>query len=171
MRQITHTIYQYDELTPEAQAKARDWYRDISDDSPFLSEYMQETADELLTKYGFREIVSSIPYYSLGYSQGDGAMIAFSAKFTYKRKKYDIEVRQNGHYNHERSTYLVIQNKDQELISEALEKEIEEAVLVPMFRELAKAGYSYIEAENEDDNVADNIRANEYEFYENGKRA
>lgn len=50
------------------------------------------------------------------------------------------------------------------------EKEFEENILVPMFKKLARLGYDYIECEDSEENVAENIRINEYTFTKDGER-
>ncbi len=162
MQVIETKVYTYDELSDKAKEKAREWYQE-GNDYPFLSEYMEEQGRELLEAEGFTNITIDGVYYSLAYCQGDGAMMEFSAE----RNGLYIKVKQSGHYNHERSTSITVTNEEgEELESE----EIEEDILVPLFKELATQGYNYIDAENEEEYIAENIRANDYTFTESGTR-
>lgn len=166
MQTKTYNIYTYDELTPQAQEKARDWYKD-GNEYYWLGEYMNELAVELLTTAGFTNLHNPKCFYSLSYCQGDGAMIEFTGDY----KGMTVTVKNSGRYSHERSTDISITDEDGEDVNDKIHEEIEETILVPLFIELKRAGYAYIEAENEDENVAESIRVNEYTFLENGKRS
>jgi hypothetical protein len=167
MQTKTYTIYEYDELTPKAQEKARDWYIQ-ENDYPFLSEYMSERAEELLLDAGFDALNIQNVFCSLSYCQGDGAMVEFNGSYD---NKYIVAVKHSGHYYHERSTSITIENieNDEDADAETYE-DITENVLVPLFKQLARDGYAYIDSENEQENVADNIRANGYTFDKDGNR-
>jgi len=90
---ITRTVYTYDELTPTAQEKARDWFRSTSDGSDMESVYEDaaEIADILGIDLrqtrkshtdGTHSYVPTI-YYSGFWSQGDGA--CFVGTYGYKK--------------------------------------------------------------------------------------
>jgi hypothetical protein len=71
MRQITKTVYLYDELpTDGAKAKARDWYREGTVQDDFFAECVLDEAKSALKVLGYS--VDNI-YYSGFSSQGDGA--------------------------------------------------------------------------------------------------
>lgn len=161
MQTKTYNVYTFDELSDEAKEKARDWYREY-DDYPLLHDYMEEEARRLLEEAGFTNISIKNVLYSLSYCQGDGAMIEFSAKYDGDKL---VEVQHAGHYYHERSTDVYYETQENELLDS---KQLEEDVLVPLFKKLASAGYAYIEEEKEDERVAENIRINEYMFTEDG---
>lgn len=166
MQTKTYNIYTYDELTTEAQEKARDWYKE-GNEYFWLEEYITEKAEELLKNAGFTNLHNPKPFYSLSYCQGDGAMIEFTGEYN----GLTVTVKNSGRYSHERSTDISITDEDGEDVNDKIHEEIEETILVPLFIELKRAGYAYIEAEDEDENVAESIRVNEYTFLENGKRS
>lgn len=169
MQTKTYTIYEYDELTDKAKEKAREWYRNVND-YPLLPDCMRETAEELLTAAGFKELDIKDVYYSLFHCQGDGAMVEFTGTYTDDTGTYRLTVKHSGRYSHERSTIIDCINTDTGEEDYDKGEEIEENVIVPAFKALAKAGYAYIDAEDEDENVAETIRANGYTFDINGNR-
>jgi hypothetical protein len=67
---IVTTVYTYDELSPEAQAKARDWYRDGNPANEFFHESVYEDAITCFKYIGYT--IDKI-YYSGFSCQGDGA--------------------------------------------------------------------------------------------------
>lgn len=166
-REIVTTVYTFDELTAEAQQRAvDDW--NASDDMPFLSDDMHEYAGELLKKYGFKSENASV-FYSLSYSQGDGAML--TGDFSYRG--YTFTVEHYGHYYHYNSKQIteITRNNGQDISDATWSKMFNEfePKYVELCKELEKYGYDLIESAQEFDNVADLIRANEYEFTAEGK--
>jgi hypothetical protein len=170
MKTIETKVYEYDELSKEAQEKAREWYSQ-GNDYPFLSGDMHETLETLLKDCKWKCEDPKV-YYSLSYSQGDGAMFEGTVHFTYKKRKYIANVRQSGHYYHYNSKAfdIVTDNDDQEEIYSEDVRAYFNNNYVNMCEKLAKAGYKYIEWEDAEENIAENIRANEYTFTEDGKR-
>lgn len=98
MRTFTteHTVYEFDELSDDAKQKAIDQYRE-GQDFPWLSDDMSNHLEELLAKHGITYDMTPNVYYSLSYSQGDGAM--FEGKLYWKA--WQVEVKQMGMYYHE----------------------------------------------------------------------
>jgi hypothetical protein len=128
---------------------------------------MHEDAVYLLEKAGFSDIDIKNVYYSLSYCQGDGAMVEFTGVY----KNYIVSVTHSGRYYHERSTSITIEDVETEEDADAATyKDIEENALVPLFKELARSGYSFIDVENDPVNVSETIRSNEYTFDINGER-
>lgn len=94
-RQVTYTVYNYDELTDQAKAKARDWYREQSaqwwDASAVIENAVYEAADILGIEFTTRlvQLVNGATrykpaiYYSVAYCQGDGA--SFEGRYSYKK--------------------------------------------------------------------------------------
>lgn len=70
MKTIEINAYTYAELTPEAQERARDWYRECSAGDTYYSEYVQEDAREIAKRLGYE--VKDI-YWSGFWSQGHRA--------------------------------------------------------------------------------------------------
>lgn len=73
MRVIKTTVYNYSELTAEAQAKARDWYREVSAADPFFAKYVLEDFREIATACGFSFPSERGIYWSVGGGRDDGA--------------------------------------------------------------------------------------------------
>jgi len=170
MKIIETKVFEYDELSKEAQEKAREWFSN-GNDYPFLSESMEYTLAELLKACDWQCDDAKI-YYSLSWSQGGGAMFEGNVHFTYKKRKYIATVRQAGYYYHYNSKEFDIVSDDDEQ-SEVYEGDLNEYFnnnYVDICKKLAKEGYRYIEDEDSEETIAENIRANEYTFTEDGKR-
>lgn len=170
MKTIETKVYEYDELGKEAQEKARAWYKE-GNEYPFLVEDMRETLETLLKECGWKCEDPKI-FYSLSYSQGDGAMFEGTVHFTYKKRKYIANVRQRGLYYHYNSKDFDIVSDDDEQ-KEVYYGDVHEYFnnnYVDICKKLESAGYSHIEGEDNEENIAENIRANEYTFTEDGKR-
>lgn len=165
MKTIETKVYTIDELSDKAKEKAREWYKS-GDDMPFLSEYLSEKLAELLKENGitYRDIPKV--FYSLSYCQGDGAMfegVVFWGDYTAK-------IKQSGHYYHYNSKAIDLLISDgYDEAPDDKQKEFNE-IYIDICRTLEKAGYAYIDDENSNENVDENIRANEYTFTESGKR-
>lgn len=158
MKTIETQVFEYDELDEKAKEKARDWYKD-NDDMPFLSEFIDEKAHELLTAAGFT-VHELRMFYSLSYSQGDGA--SFDATLERDGHTYTTRVR-GPIYVHE---YMMqFSQDDDEDVPDAIKNELR-----GIAKDIARAGYKYIAAERDNENVAEAIRANEYTFTASGKR-
>lgn len=163
---MTKSIVYFDALSDAAKEKARQWYKE-GNDMPFLKEYLTEFVQERLVKIGY-EIQELKLHYSLAYCQGDG--VSFDAILIKGKRMYTVKQRDN-HYVHEMtmSAYSELYN-----VSRDGENERDEPVFLEKMRKLAreteKLGYAYIEGENDDENVDDNIRANEYTFTLDGAR-
>ena len=84
MRTKTIELFNYEELSPEAQAKARDWYREASAGDSYWHESAIEDFCETARMLGFTldraRGTRTIPavYFSGFWSQGDGASFAGS---------------------------------------------------------------------------------------------
>jgi hypothetical protein len=184
-------VYKFDDLKPEAKEKA------IEEHRQFLSEvweadYVQDDFKEDMKKWGIDDIEIS---YSGFWSQGDGASftgwinIPTFLKEAGWEKKYakllkaindgeDIDesakierlTHQYSHYNTVAVKDIYYHGDDEEVQKQAdhLTEELTEFV-----REKSKKLYKDLEdsyeAETSDENVAESIRINEYEFTPDGK--
>jgi hypothetical protein len=166
MKIIETNVYTFDELDEKAKEEARDWYRQ-GNDYAFLSEAMQEYASDLLLKNKIKDVDGLKVYYSLSYSQGDGAMVEMVATW----KAWRVTVKQRGHHSHERSTDITLASiKTGEYAPDVTAKDFEENVYIPMCKQLAKYGYDFIEYEDINESVNEMILANEYTFTIDGVR-
>jgi hypothetical protein len=164
----THTVYTFDELNDAAKEKALEQMRtsewEIGLES-WLSDFMNESLAELLTKYKMKCDDAKV-YYSLGYSQGDGAMFEGTVIW----RHYEATIRHQGMYYHYNSKDIELLTKAGNGVSLQLQEQFNN-IYVELCQELEKAGYAAIEAAMTDEALADTIRANEYEYYKDGRMA
>jgi hypothetical protein len=189
-------VFQYDELPPEAQETARQWFACKGFD--FWDEPSIEDAKACGAKFGIE--VEKV-YYSGFWNQGDGACfegsysfkkggvkaikehapqdsklhrIALALSKIQKRFFYGISatVRHEGHYSHEHCTRIFVENSNNPYDEAPVEVQDEVAELL---RDFMRWIYRQLESEYEyqasDESVAESIRINEYEFYLDGERA
>lgn len=192
----TRTLYTFDELSEAAKEEAREWYRECNASDSFWSECVIEDATTIGAILGID--IENI-YWSGFSSQGDGA--SFTGRYGYKKgwrkalRNYvggdclpvlerigkalqaaqkptmysgTARISTSGNYCHAWTMRFDCEGEygllgDFELaISEAL-------------RDFANWVYRQLESEydyqNSDETVDENIRANEYEFTENGEIA
>jgi hypothetical protein len=164
MQTIEIKIYEVDELNEKAKSKAIEWYRNLNDYA-FLSDDLNYNLDELLQKHKITPIKDKKLYYSLGYSQGDGAV--FVGRF--KWRGYDVDIKHSGHYYHSNSKNITITTRYGNDAKIEIYDEFEK-VFKSICDEIERIGYEQIEYEDDDKNIIDNIRMNEYTFLENGER-
>ena len=222
MRTITETYhaYTYDELTPKAQDKARDWWRSCDDqDSYPWWDFVYEDFERICGVIGVELNTIQIPLmngstrpqpdirFSGFWSQGDGA--SFTGTWTYKPdaitniKEYapqdetlhriatDLAIiqgqldcktdhegsasaeiaRLSSHYVHASTMRAELAEWESEHDETDKWDELSEGVTEAV-RDLANWLYKTLEDEwnyrRSDEQVAENIRANEYEFLEDG---
>lgn len=94
MRVIETQVFTYSELSDDAKAKARDWYREASQGDNYFSESVIEDAAMIAAMLGIEIKTRSVKlmgggtrqepliYWSGFYSQGDGA--SFEGTYSYK---------------------------------------------------------------------------------------
>lgn len=169
MKTIKTKVYYLDELSDSAKEKAREWYRNGITEYQWLEEYLTEVAEKELSSAGIAINNGDISvYYSLSYCQGDGAMVELRGHW----KGWEVRVKHSGYYYHYNSKEIEIwkdTDSGTEHPDEKTEGEFNE-IYVSVCKTLEKLGYTYIESENSDENIDENIRANEYTFTETGVR-
>jgi len=159
---ITKTInlYTIDELKKDAQRKAIDNWN-ANDDLFFMRSDMQLKLKELLADYKIEG--DGKVWYSLSYSQGDGAM--FDGLFVWKG--YNFKITHVGRYYHFNSKNIWIED------DEGNDKSEYEDEFDPIYKEicqkLERFGYDLIEQAQSDENVMEEMRINECYFTEDGK--
>ncbi len=163
MRVIQRTIYNYDELEGWAQKYALEKFRE-EDRQLSLPEDMKWEAMRLLEEAGIEAVLKDVRVlYSLGYCQGDGAIIELVGSY----KGNTVKVEQFGHYSHEYSTRVDMIDPE---TSELLDcKGFEENVYVPLCRELRDFGYSCIEERQKRSYIESEFKDYDVEFYSNGE--
>lgn len=164
MRTETIEVFQFEELSKEAKQKAIEWYRN-GNEMEFMPEAMQEYAEQLLEESNFYDFEGFKVYYSLAYCQGDGAQVIFDGRY----KDYYVKVKSNDRYSHKYATSIDIYDEEQEDAPEDVYESFKEEYYA-LCDKIERYGYDYIDHENEDENIAETIIANEYEFTSDGNR-
>jgi hypothetical protein len=212
-RNITLTVFQYEELSDKAKETAREWYREATARAGdnFFAEHVIEDAVRMGTLMGITFKTRTIKLMSgktreepqiewSGFSsQGDGA--CFEGTYTYqpgiakaiadevpadgesnimlRRIATELEsygkmsavlTKRNHHYSHPYTVEIEVCDLEQETVaSEYFTERVSETL-----RDFMKWIYRNLEAEydyqNADEQIAETIIANEYEFYADGKR-
>lgn len=195
MRTEALHIYTYEELSDEAKAKARDWYRK-NDDNEY-SEFVIDDAKEVAALMGWE--IDKV-YYSGFWSQGDGACfegimrynkgcaklvesyapldkelhrIAKAWQDLQRRNFYALKasVKHRGHYYHEMCT--VFDCEDTRSNYGWMQNPEAEDDIKEIARDFMRWIYKRLESEYEysvsDEAVEENIITNEYEFTEDGE--
>jgi hypothetical protein len=146
MRNITVTLYKFDELpTEEAKEVARDWWRDMESQNPaWQQEHYQSTKEAMkfIDSYRMWDGVEGLEAAAVKL-QGECPWTGYCADAT----AIDAIVEACGGL----TDISEIKRRVQQDMDEAWEKECEAAM--------------------EDENVDENIIANNYEFLENGEKA
>jgi len=190
----TRTLYTFDELSEQAQEKARDWYRNASADDSFWSECVIDDAKQAAALLG---IDIDRAYFSGFWSQGDGA--CFEGRYKYRKdwkkalaaeyggatRKALLEIGAELQaaqkpvfytgtaetYQHYHSACMRITADAAERFSNDARDDFEENI-TDALRSFADWVYRQLESEYDYQNSAEaideTIRANEYEFTENG---
>ena len=184
-------VYQFDDLSKEAKEKAMEEHREFLS-SVWDGDYVQEEFMDDMEKYGIENMEIN---YSGFYSQGDGASftgridIPKYLKATGQEKDYakllkaikdgedvdDVAVIERishryYHYNTIQVADLYYRGESDEVDKQANELTDDMTKFVrEQSKELFKRLRDSYEAEMEDENVAESIRINEYEFTPDGK--
>ncbi len=179
MRTISFNVYRFNELSPEAQKKAIENYRNKRDwddnDSKMLEDYLIDRVEELGLKT--KSIV-----FSLNFSQGDHVYFEGELEFdldklsqTHRKlvdlwKKVgvsEVECQKSGTYHYTSNVIIRTREIPCEMNYDRLAD-----MLVEFLKETSKKcldlGHEYIMDRNSDESIREDIEANEYEFTENG---
>jgi hypothetical protein len=164
MQRYTVTRYTYDELGPEAQEKALEWWREqkwADDSSWWLTPMLQEHLSDALGS----ESQDLKLYYSLSYSQGDGVAIegrltpADAPLLSWPEGAAYAYLKHSGHYYHEYSFSVNLESDEgDDVAGDAAD--IFTQQLRDICKDLESVGYKAIEADLADDSILEDIRAN-----------
>lgn len=212
-REITSTVYKFDELSDRAKERARDWWRELeSQDSDWSCMYddFEQVAKIIGITFDTRPVklmgggtrYESKIYWSGFSSQGDGAcfegsyeynldcarkirqyapqdeklhaiadgLVAIQRKYFYKLQ---AKITHRGNYYHAYSMDVEVYRDGAS--SNYTSEEDACDTITELMRDFANWMYRHLEKEYEyrmsDENVDESIRANEYEFDEQGNRA
>ncbi|MGD9724895.1 MAG: hypothetical protein AB7V39_00605 [Nitrospiraceae bacterium] len=161
MREITVKLYQFDELTDHAKEKARDWYREGGYDYEWWESVYEDAKTIGLEITEFDQY-----YYAKGrfttYAEDVAGLILKEHGKTCETYKTAAA------YLKARATLSKNRSMDQELEDLLAEKDKEFLyALLQDYGTMLRKEIVYLES---DESVDENIRANEYEFTEDGKR-
>ena len=191
MRTLRVKIYKFDELSESAKKTAIEWYKTLLNEDPDILFFFKDDCAELAKENGFTDIKLS---YSLSWSQGDG--LSFSGEIDKEAiiKEAIPDIKQSvlkvlaenceyrvsgndGRYcfaskgdidfwleNGKRMKYLNIQGLVDRVLVYLENKYMD------LCKEMEKNGYAEIEYCYTDESIIENIRANDYEFYESGNK-
>lgn len=195
-RTVETTVYKFDELSDEAKEKAREWYRagcydydwwsfddyincakfiGIDIDKIYFSGFGSQDDGACFEgryeykKGGAKKLKAHAP------NDKELARIADELQKLQRKNFYGLSasVRHIGHYNHEMCTDFSIDRENNSSYGDVPEDTCE--ALKDLLRDYMRWIYRQLEKEwewlNADEQVDDNIRANEYEFKEDGARA
>lgn len=167
MQQKTINVYNYEELDEKAKENVLKYFRE-QEDFYYLEEDLKEYLKQLLEENKIKVIQDLKLFYSLSYCQGDGA--CFIGLFNWKG--YEILIKHNSHYYHERSTDIYIYKLDKDgNEKEATEKTYDsfKELYYSICRKIEKSGYEEIEYRQSEESIKELIEMNEYTFRENGE--
>lgn len=170
MREITVKLFKFDELDDKAKERARDWFRQGNDGS-FEWENVKEDAKSV----GI-EIVSLWDHHPNG-----GRFMAGALETAHKIKKEHGEscetFKTTAAFLERRDALVDSADKDENgdmaeehILADALD-ELESEYLHDLLEDYRIMLAKENEYANSDETVDENIRCNEYEFTEDGKRA
>lgn len=165
MRTITTKVYEYSELSEQAKERARDIFRE-DNDFAFLGDDLSYKLQELLQEYNIKydKFVLPLIFYSLSYSQGDGAM--FEGTVFYEN--YTVNIKQSGHYYHAYSKELDIYGTNTNKQAKAKVYADFNDIYIDICKQLEQYGYEVMEYEQSDEYLDEMLDGNGYEFTENG---
>lgn len=198
MRTLSKTVYLFDELNDSAKEKAREWYRQVSAYDNYFAEWVIEDAMQCAALLGI-EIAPNKVYFSGFCQQGDGAsfegsysykkgalkaitehtggndqtLIAIAKRLQEAQRvnfyRLGATITQSGNYYHAYTMRADVYRSDDVDFSADVDEEVLDCMRCFanwIYRNLENQ-YEY---ENSDEVIEENIRANTYEFDEDGER-
>lgn len=196
-RKVELKVYNFDELSPKAKARAIEDYRPHAfdqGDSDFLTELFQERLGEVglpTKKLGWNLSCSQgdgVGFYGpidlgkfikvlLGGHSGKGPLewSPRSSKYESLIKKIGVILEPRSNQYHHSNNMNIVHDVYEDLSPEedGLLKDLLEEVdkkVREVSKELEKSGYEEIEYRQSDDAITDFFQGNEWEFLEDGKR-
>ena len=162
MKTYEVTRYAFEELSPDAQAKAIEKIREGEQENfpqDLLSEAMDEQANFLLTGDYLKHQRDLKLYYSLSYSQGDGVAMhgtiypADAPNLTLPANTYRVNIKHEGRYSHEYSFSVEILDENYNEIEDENDSVLEQ--LRDICVQLKRFGYKWDENYFSDKNMQD----------------
>ena len=173
MREEKIKIYSFKELSKEAQQRAIDDWRN-NNDMPELNDLLAEEAKMLLDQTTLNEKIPLRNFdnidvsCSLGFLQSDFLTLTYIGEieredgsfFSFKVEGYGLQ----HQFRPDITIYSDEDGEEEEKMEEVIREHHEK-----LCHKVMEMGHNYILEENEDDNIAENITLNDYEFTEDGK--
>ena len=190
MKTITRKIYEYQELTPEAQQRARGYYHERFE---FIHDHVYADAVQAAGLFGLdiaenHKTKSPVIYFSGFYSQGDGA--AFSGDYKYSKGALDavkayapcdeelhriVAELQSAQRNFFYRAEARVTTQQDNSISVSAEPERAETALLGPLQDFADWIHKQLRVERDyqtsDDYIAERFDVNSYYFYASGALA
>jgi hypothetical protein len=196
MKTVEVKLYTIDELSDTAQAKAIEHFRDGQADDTYWHEFVFDDAKEIGALMG---ITIKDIYFSGFYSQGDGA--CFEGDYQYKlnsvklltehapedtelhrivKALYELQkrsfykltanIKHSGHYYHKYCTNIIVETYEGDPGNIKIEEELTELLrdFMDWIYKQLRTEYEYI---NEDAQIKETIKINDYQYLENGTMA
>ncbi len=173
MRTIETTLYHYNELTPEAQERAREWYRNCADDG-YLWRESRDSLDQFLSEFNadFRRGNQYSIRVNGGYAmECDISEMSYVRLWKYLQNNHGEVIRKIGNCQFTGACW------DECLldgIAEFMRKPYRtdfESLLYSCCEDLRIAVEAEIDYQNSGEAIAESILANEYEFNDHGEIA
>ncbi len=166
MKTISINLYNINELSEDAQEKARRAWADDEDYS-FLEDDILYRLNELLTENKITSIGEPQVNYSLSYCQGDGAMFYG----TYQWGTWDVKIEHSGRYYHSYSKNIdIYQSNDDSIEAEKHTYDKFEAIYQSICKELARYGYDCINEHDGMENFKELCDSNDDLFTKDGEK-
>jgi hypothetical protein len=168
--QRTLTLYYYDELSPEAQEKAREWFISGMWDS-FMIEDLTDVMQQVAADLGYED--ATIEEFDVDYRMVKMTSADVDEKKVLGRLGYaDLPLEIDVEYRNNRA-YVDVYDLDADESVDELADEISEAVDEDVYsveQEMASAIAAEWEWQTSDEKVEEAIETNEYTFLEDGTR-
>jgi len=183
-------VYEFDELSPKAKDRAITWYRESG--AAFDTEDTEAVSDMFRETLSARGLPTGDVRWRLSSSQGDG--VAFYGRFdldeylkanklkskfpALKDVANDItaNIEKVGPHMYDHYNTMRVEFEPQVELTDRQNKELDKlkefvgAQIEKVSHDLEKAGYEEIEYREGDEQIAETIRANDWEFDVDGKR-
>lgn len=172
MRTIETTLYHYNELTPEAQERAREWYRECQDQDGYLWRESRESLDQFLSEFNaeFRNRNQYSIRVNGGYArESDISDLSYVRLWKYLNANHADCISKIGHCQF---TGMCWDEVLLDGIAEFMRKPYEtdfEGLLYSCCEDLRIAVENEIDYQNSDEAIEESILANEYEFNDQGE--
>lgn len=165
MKTKTINLYEYQELSEEAKKKALRAWREDGIDEYLFQVLMDDHLATLLERNGVERATTDHPqiYYSLSYSQGDGAMFIG----TFKWKGRDIAITQCDHHYCHSHTASIVETDENGEETDPPQDFVE--LYHNICKDLEAFGYNTIEELESEERFIEEGNANEWTFREDGR--